>query len=156
MKFKGDIIITDPCYIDTKDNKMWSDNSIDLSNGSGLRKYGFTDYIWESTIYGDWSCTTFHLKEESSNKPINELNNQDFYEDRLGEFCADAGLVGVFLLEEILAFNPDFKYPTNEYDVHWATLIKDFDGEIEYHIVDDEVFIKGVGNINFITRQTGF
>ena len=59
MKFKGDIIITDPCYIDTKDNKMWSDNSIDLSNGSGLRKYGFTDYIWESTIYGDWSCSYF-------------------------------------------------------------------------------------------------
>jgi hypothetical protein len=34
-------------------------------------------------------------------------------------------------------------------------LIKDFDGEVEPIIEDDELFIKGVGNINFITRQTG-
>lgn len=155
MKFKGDIIITDPCYIDTKDDKLWNSNNIDTFSGDGISSLGFTSYIWDSTIYGDWSCTTFELKADSVNIPIEDLC-QDNTKSILGHFCADAGLVGVFLLKEILAFNPDFKYQINEYGVEWATLIKDFDGEIEYEIVDDEAFIKGVGNINFITRQTGF
>lgn len=153
MKFKGDIIITDPCYIDRKDNTLWNEDVVDLFSGSGLSEYGFTDYIWEDTIYGDWSCTTFHLKEDAKNVSISDLTNVDFYEKPLGEFCADAGLVGVFLLDEVLAFNPDFDYHINR---PWTTtLIKDFDGEIECIVEGDVVFIRGIGNINFLTNQTG-
>lgn len=36
-----------------------------------------------------------------------------------------------------------------------TTLIKDFDGEINYY-VDDDAHIIGVGNVNFFTTQTGF
>lgn len=152
MKFKGDIIITDPCYIDTKDNALWDKEIVDIFTGSGLSEYGFTNYIWDETIYGDWSCTTFKLKDESKDKDPSEIEEDDI-EDVIGEFCADAGLVGVFLLDEVLAFNPEFDYHT---DRPWTTtLIRDFDGSVEYIVEDEEVFIKGTGNINFITRQTG-
>ena len=38
-----------------------------------------------------------------------------------------------------------------------TTLIKDFDGEINYYVDDeDDAHIIGVGNVNFFTTQTGF
>lgn len=153
MKFKGDIIITDPCYIDNNGEiNLGDSDKIDIFDGSGLSNFGFSDYIWESTLYGDWSCTTFHLKEEFADENIDLLIDSDFYEEPLGNFCADAGLVGVFLLDEVLKFNPNFNYHIER---PWTTTwIKDFDGEIEYIIYNDEVFIRGFGNVNFITRQT--
>lgn len=74
-------------------------------------------------IYGDWSCTTFN---SDTKKPI-------------GEFCADAGLVGVFSLKEVLKYNPKFDYHTNR---KWTTtLIKNFTGdvwfEVEPYVSDD-------------------
>lgn len=116
MKFKGDIIITDPCYIlkrDCDDRKK-----CDYYNNMG--NLGIRNYICRDTIYGDWSCTTF---------------NSDTKET-IGKFCADSGMVAVFLLDEILKYNPD-------YDDHitkpWAaTWIKDFDGEVNFKIVHTE------------------
>lgn len=122
MNFKGDIIITDPCYLDLED-KMHKLN-----------------HIKEYTVYGDWSCTTFNV---DTKEPI-------------GEFCADGGEVGVFLLDEVLKYNPNFDYHIKR---KWTTtLIPNFDGEIEigYNSQIDEVEVIGKGNINFITRQTGF
>lgn len=106
--------------------------------GENMEVLGIHTYISHSTLYGDWSCTTY---------------NSDTKE-KLGKFCADAGKVAVFLLDEILKYNPD-------YDDHIAkpwttTLIKDFDGEVIFEIVDDEVSVVGRGNINFETHQTGF
>lgn len=73
--------------------------------------------------------------------------------EKIGYFCADAGMVAVFLLDEVLKYNPDFDYHINR---EWTTtLIKDFDGEINYY-VDDDAHIIGVGNVNFFTTQTGF
>lgn len=43
VHFKGDIVITDPCYINYWENK-------------GI----FTDYLERDTIYGDWSCTVYN------------------------------------------------------------------------------------------------
>ena len=153
MKFKGDIIITDPCYIDTEDNKLWDGKDVDIFSGSGLHKMGFTNYIWEDTLYGDWSCTTFEIKPGSSKKSTDRLTKDDI-KGSLGQFCADAGLVGVFLLDEVLKFNPKFDYHKER---DWTTtLIKDFDGDIVYEVNGDEAQIRGTGNINFVTRQTGF
>lgn len=106
--------------------------------GENMGALGISTYICHSTLYGDWSCTTY---------------NSDTKE-KLGEFCADAGKVAVFLLDEVLKYNPDYDdYITKP----WATtLIKDFDGEINFEIVDDEVSVVGKGNINFYTQQTGF
>lgn len=131
----------------------------ELSNyGEDFEELGIKNYICRDTIYGDWSCTTY---------------NSDTHEE-IGEFCADAGMVAVFLLDEVLKYNPGFNYHIGR---PWTTtLIKDFDGEIDFEIVhtegvyeddtefhskgdrweDDSVSVVGKGNINFETRQTGF
>ena len=71
------------------------------------------------------------------------------------KFCADAGLVAVFLLDEVLKYNPDFRYHINK---PWTTtLIKDFDGEVKYYLdKDTSAHILGIGNVNFCTTQTGY
>lgn len=131
MRFKGDIIITDPCYI-CKDGD-WKK----CEYGEKMQLLGIENYICRGTIYGDWSCTTY---------------NTDTGE-KIGMFCADAGMVGVFLLDEVLEYNPDFDYHIER---PWTTtLIKDFDGDVEFRVVDDEVKVVGNGNVNFVVFQTG-
>lgn len=146
MYFKGDVIITDPCYIIRKENELTEDDWEACGYGDYMEDLGIKNYLCRDTIYGDWSCTTFRTEND----------------EVLGEFCADAGLVAVFLLDEVLAYNPDFNYHIER---PWTTtLIKDFDGEIEIDVVeineddyyDDEVRVIGTGNINFYTTQTGF
>ena len=98
---------------------------------------GLKNYLTGDTIYGDWSCTVFNTDTEKA----------------IGEFCADSGMVGVFLLNEVLAYNPKFDYHTER---KWTTtLIKDFYGTVELHMEDDAVTVIGRGNINFIAGQTG-
>lgn len=153
MKFKGDIIITDPCYIIKKNSGDWGK----CGYGDNMKAIGIENYLCRDTIYGDWSCTTFNSDTKEA----------------IGEFCADAGMVAVFLLDEVLAYNPDFDfYETKPWT---TTLIKDFDGDIEINIIhiegvydddtewhskgdkweDNEVRVIGKGNINFETHQTG-
>ena len=107
--------------------------------GEDMSVLGLKTWITDDTGYGDWSCHTFNCDTE---QPI-------------GEFCADAGMVGVFLLSEVLAYNPEFDYHLNR---KWTTtLIEDFHGEVEiYTDKNGDVRVKGTGNINFITGQTGF
>ena len=140
--------------------------------GENMEVLGIHNYISESTIYGDWSCTTYQIEEEPKEllesilRILNDNLENEAYGDgelpipkvgkAIGEFCADAGLVGVFLLDEILAYNPEWKSWIEEHS--WcATIIKDFKGEVEYYIdkVDGEAHIVGTGNINFYTAQTG-
>lgn len=137
-----DIIITDPCYIINNDN---DDDWEKCEYGDNMEVLGINNYKVRDTIYGDWSCTTFN---SDTKEPI-------------GEFCADAGLVGVFSLKEVLKYNPKFDYHTNR---KWTTtLIKNFTGdvwfEVEPYVSDGyesgEVHVVGKGNINFETRQTG-
>lgn len=153
MKFKGDIIITDPCYIIKKNSGDWGK----CGYGDNMKALGIENYLCRDTIYGDWSCTTFNSDTKEA----------------IGEFCADAGMAAVFLLDEVLAYNPDFDfYETKPWT---TTLIKDFDGDIEINIIhiegvydddtewhskgdkweDNEVRVIGKGNINFETHQTG-
>ena len=74
----------------------------------------------------------------------------------LGRFCADAGMVAVFLLDEVLAYNPDFKEWVDE--LPWCvTMIKDFEGDVKYYIDSaDNAHIIGIGSTNFFTIQTAF
>ena len=106
-----------------------------------LSEIGFTDCMAGNTIYGDWSCSVFDTDSK----------------EKIGSFCADGGLYGVFLLEEVLKINPLFDYHINR---TWTTAwIKDFHGDIDVVIKEEddekEVQIIGKGNINFITKQTG-
>lgn len=161
MEFDGDIIITDPCYIIGDDDNDWSK----CDYGNEMEKLGINHYMTRDTLYGDWSCTTFDIDTKES----------------IGEFCADAGEVSVFLLDEVLKYNPKFNYHT---DKPWTTtLIKDFKGTVQFVVIRDvgvyedtteyhkkgekwedfcvEVVGHGVNKktgkaINFVGRQTGF
>ena len=151
--------------------------------GDNMAALGLTNYISESTRYGDWSCSTWSTPRKDVEAQLEELNalgrarwelmkqygedsvQAKIYDDKIadaslniekiGYFCADAGMVAVFLLDEVLKYNPDFDYHINR---EWTTtLIKDFDGEINYYVDDeDDAHIIGVGNVNFFTTQTGF
>lgn len=212
MRFDGDIIITDPCYIikdkklvseelekplpkyphyenfqNTKDYLKAADNYYkelqkfdhweQCNHGENMEILGITHCISKDTIYGDWSCTTFQhdfedgkaLVENISNIEVNlsncketsqahlelkeELDSLSKQLKSIGYFCADAGRVAVFLLDEILKYNPNFDYHIER---PWTTtLIKDFHGEVEYYIDDNtNAHIIGKGNINFITVET--
>lgn len=159
MEFNGDILITDPCYI-TKTHDDW----LICNRGSDMEKLGISHYMTRDTLYGDWSCTTYNLDTK----------------EKIGDFCADAGLVSVFLLDEVLAYNPDFDWYESR---PWATtLIKDFKGTVEfvvkyrdgyykdetkYHKKGErweEYYLEVIGHgvnkvtgkaINFIGKQTG-
>lgn len=159
VHFEGDIIITDPCYIMAEDDD-WSK----CEYGDRLDILGLKTFMTRGTIYGDWSCTTYNV---DTKEPI-------------GEFCADAGLVSVMLLDEVLQYNPKFDYHK---DRTWTTTwIKNFKGDVqfivirtegvyqettEYHKAGEtwenfEVQVHGHGfdsvtgePINFITSQTG-
>lgn len=61
-------------------------------------------------------------------------------------------MVAVFLLDDVLKYNPDFDYHIER---PWtATLIKDFEGEVDFE-VNDEVWVIGKGDIDFVGMQTG-
>lgn len=201
-QFKGDILITDPCYICKKEDEstrpkwkdyftyknmteypdynghyyseqfkkeeekynkvyqVWLDENNDWRKcncGFDCERLGINNYITNSTLYGDWGCTTY-------NKDTKEA---------IGEFCADSGLVAVFLLDEVRAYNSDIDNWIKEHP--WcATVIKDFDGIVNFihmHMEgiydsttkyrkkgdpcsDDILIVEGEGNINFTTRQT--
>ena len=83
MKFKGSIIITDPCYI-CKDED-WGNIAFE----DDLMGIGFKNAIKGDTIYGDWSCTTFSSRKsdpkEMRSKYLNGTCETPF---RYGEFCA--------------------------------------------------------------------
>lgn len=181
MKFKGTIVITDPCYL----NSNLSEDLWDKSNyGEDLSVYGCSQWLCENTIYGDWSCFTYkgtkqealtHIMNwdkiyskffmeynetsEKNRKKLIEQHKQfkkEFIEKyTLGEFCADAGMVCVVYLDEILKVNPNFKEWVEKHP--WcATIIEDFDGLVTYEIDDsDEAHIVGIGNIEFYTSQSG-
>lgn len=132
MTFKGTVIITDPCYI-AKNRSDW----VKCQYGEQMEKLKIHNCITRNTIYGDWSCTTYN----TDNREV------------IGNFCADAGMVGVFLLDEVLKYNPDFNYHT--YFSHTTTTIPNFNGSVEFQEIDNSVYVIGTGNINFKTEQTG-
>lgn len=123
-----------------------------------FRSGGVDNYIAARNLYGDWSCTVY----DSDTK------------ERLGSFCADAGMVGVFELDQVLKHDP--RFGEDELKKGWVVArINGFTGDIwlelvetegvyeedtEYHKKgdkwhDQEVKVIGRGNINFESSQTG-
>lgn len=141
------IIITDPCYLDNVMNK--NDETEELRNywhkflcgdfcdsvdncSDRLKKFGFTDNLCCNTIYGDWSCSVYRvdfdpreirtiedLTKLEENPPIN----------RIGGFCADAGMVCAVDSEELKKFNPNF-FEWALFHQHCVAPIYNFSGEI--------------------------
>lgn len=155
MKFKGTIIITDPCYIIKDDSNDWEK----CNYGRNMKVLGLSHCICEYTIYGDWSCTTYEITENPY-KVIEDLVKDPKTDcevncSYLGSFCADAGMVAVFDLDEVRKYNPDIDEWIASH-VWCVTTISNFDGDVKYY-TDQEGYahIAGTGNINFFTIQTG-
>lgn len=184
MQFKGTIVITDPCYLDNDMGQdLWEASGYgeDLSV-FGCSQWICKDTIygdWSCTTYKGDSKEISEVVDEiiSLETELDELNEHalgydaayevvskklhSLYEvmqekfPKLGKFCADAGMVCVVYLDEILKVNPTFKQWAQEHP--WCvTIIPDFDGDIEYEVDDNtDAHIVGKGNINFYTLQTG-
>lgn len=149
--FDGDIVITDPCYV--VNGEDWER----CEYGDRMDQIGLKRCMVRDTLYGDWSCTVFD--EQTTNQ--------------LGSFCADAGLVGVFDLAELLQYNPEYRDHIEK--PHAAALIKDFRGVVRFVVRPcseqeneddlDGFYVSVVGHginkktgeeVNFFTAQTGF
>ena len=103
MKFKGTIVITDPCYLLSGLSEELNDEYWEGSNcGENLDIFGLTQWISDSTIYGDWSCTTYKGNPKDIEESLKDI--QQFY-DKVNE-----------LSEELFL----------GYDAAWEFLRKDF------------------------------
>lgn len=150
IKFNEDILITDPCYF-VKDED-W-DEFIELEE-LGIKG------ILSPTLYGDWSCTVFKVDKPISIQELKAIINgrSEIVGHKIGNFCADAGYVAVASLNDVYNYNPEFF--KDFFMKYWtSTVIKNFDGEISLHKIRnigfDNLIVKGTGNINFYSLQTG-
>lgn len=122
-------------------NKIPPKEPSDFEKTNGYTEFsplGIHDAIAKNNGYGDWSCTVY---DTDTNTPI-------------GKFSADAGMVGVFSLQQVLKYNPDFDNHITK--PHTTTLIKNFKGKVRFD--KDEVgnvIVIGEGSTNFFTKQTG-
>lgn len=150
------IVITDPCYLDNVMNKK--DETEKLKNywhkflggnfcdsvddcSDRLKKFKFTENICCSTLYGDWSCTTYNVKRDPREiNTIEDLEQFEKIEDwrekySIGKFCADAGMVCVVDSDELKEFNPHF-FEWACFHQHCVTFIHEFTGTIGVTDID--------------------
>lgn len=133
--FKGDIIITDPCYIFPEDSPE------------------LTPYLEHDTIYGDWSCDTIN---ESTKKVIGKfcadsgrvcvisLKDVLKYNPKFMETCPE------YCRTIVKDFNGSIQITVKEDN---GSYINSDNEKVEY--VDYIVSVIGKGNINFYTIQSG-
>lgn len=128
--------------------QSWSDTNPsewDVCNyGDSLDILGFKHWITCPTIYGPWGCTVY------------DRHNQN----KLGRFSSDTGAVGVYLLSEVLHYNPSYNtYRSKPWtgcvipNFEGTVLIANFGGKDE---ATCDIRIVGKGNVNFYTKQTDF
>ena len=183
MYFKGTIVITDPCYLDCgSEENLWEKSGYgeDLSV-FGCSQWISENTIygdWSCFTYKGTKEDIKHISKkwnkyymkfftkynrhgilpEEQAKLAEEYRKekQDFTQNHTyGKFCADAGMVCVVYLHELLQVNPNFQKWVDEHP--WCvTVINNFDGDVTYEIEEnDEAHIVGMGNINFYTSQSG-
>lgn len=159
-----DLIITDPCYIAKKEDwgKLFDYESYTIKSPE------FTDYIWTYTGQGDgnWMITepseilnrveaekfingfSFAIKY-FKNGDINSIIDLEKFMKKqtiLGRFSVDSGSFGVFYLDEVLKYNPNF---LRDHGVWLYTIIEDFTGSVQLQFKDGGFNILGVGNKTF-------
>lgn len=184
MRFQGTIVITDPCYLAQGNDKLdlweasgygedlsvfgcsqWiSENTIygDWScttykgDEEKLHEFFKKASVIQEPLYKDYGSREELSKiRDAVYDKLNELAKSYGVLTELGNFCADAGMVCVVYLDEVLKVNPGFKKWVEEHT--WcATVIENFDGDVYYRIDEDmDAHIVGKGNIDFYTTQTG-
>jgi hypothetical protein len=164
------IIITDPCYI-AKEGDWGKGEAFDWEE-STINSNIFSDYIWDDTVGGDGSWNVFevnktlgegglmnfvddyaialdnvvdHPESEYYQKTLDKLESQ---QTKIGSFGSDSGCMGVFYLDEVLKYNPDFQSGLCN-DCY--AIIEDFAGRIIIYKTDEYFHILGIGNKTFYT-----
>lgn len=133
LEFDGDLLITDPVYVMRETGDDWGRSAY----GFRMEVLGVRTYLTTETILGDWDCVAYDAVTGKES----------------GRFCSDSGQVSVFLLEEILQYNPAY----NEHLVHpyTAVWIRDFRGTVQFTLQKTEDMewrcIMGQG----VRRETG-
>lgn len=109
-EFNGDIVITDPHYINQKE--AFGEET--LFDGRGLVN---------TTFYGDWGCTVYRTPAKIGCIPSDALE--------IGKFCADSGMVCVVDLKDALNSFPEFESWLEERP--WCgTIIRNFVGTVTF------------------------
>lgn len=177
MKIDGTIIITDPCYF-AEDCDWGEEGRFDYKNFLIDPSLGFSDYIWNSTGVGDgrWKVSKIKDKIFSRNElekfiedvedsyynffKNSSIENQIKLEDLIGQrqtigrYCVDSGTYGVFKLNEVLSYKPDFLVTNGS---HCYTIIKDFKGDVDvYEDSRNQSHLIGVGNESFYSNTVSW
>lgn len=119
----------------------------------GICVYRRISNILENDFFDSWNTIEEYNGAYLENFYTSEDIKKMWFFD-INKFCADVGMVGVFLRDEVLRIYPGFE---KDYKDSCYTLIKNFKGTIKFKLLDKTtIIVKGNGNINFETRQIGF
>lgn len=114
---EADVLITDPCYL-----------MHGVQSGNEISREGPEDWckahgLISTTFYGDWGCTVYR-----ASRPVGGLRVSA---TKLGEFCADSGMVCVVGMDNVNERFPLMKKWIDEH--HWcATVIRGFKGKVRF------------------------
>lgn len=177
VNFYGTIVIVDPCLITQTDDEWVEGGYFDPINRK-ISLPHFSEYIWVDTISGDGYWKVEHMDQIQSQIELENhidkmfslydkckqgYNAQNQIELELeikkrtpdnNRVLVDSGTFGVFYLNDILKYNPDFLTDNSGSYV----IIEDFVGTVEviYKTPKNDIeqpVIIGVGNNSFYTES---
>lgn len=116
--FDGDIVITDPCYLKEglpeRPIRWWEFADKVIGDGG----------LMSRTFYGDWGCTVY----EKDTGILGDRGTKT-----IGKFCADAGMVCVVHLKDVLKHNPKFEDEFIKTHDWCVAVIRGFKGFISFY-----------------------
>lgn len=135
MKVENEnIVITDPCYV-LKEEDM--DKYVDDHDDTFLKEY-FRDFIIADTGIGDWSNSVY-------------MNDE-----KIGDFAADAGMVFVCTLSDLLNYREDAEQKIKFLQPRCLTIVPDFTGDITVERRNKLAVVVGKNNNDVIFYTDGF
>ncbi len=160
MKVKGTIVITDPCYLKNAYEACLMHRGTNYGDWSCMVYPGIfgenEDYKqWDEKYFEFFNTYNFTGKSEEEKEKLanefHEFREKWLKEKTLGEFCADAGSVGVFEYDKLSDKN---KLWIKEHP--WcAAIIEDFQGDVDIVEISGNVHVIGGGNKHFFSTQSG-
>lgn len=128
IHLQGDVLITDPSYFIEEDD--WGRFPWDYSTVP----FGINESICRDTLCGEWTCSLI-----------------DEFGAVMGGFTSHSGYVCVCLLDEAYKYSDDLIDQFIEYGN--AAVVKNFDGDINFVIEDDQLKVVADGNKKFTSEQ---
>lgn len=109
--FDGDVLITDPCYINFN------------RDFDAMERFCGEHGLISRTYYGDWGCEVVRTDSRAIGRNVRRG-------PKIGEFCADGGMVCVLDMKDVVEVDPNFPKWIEEHS--WcACVIHGFKGDIK-------------------------